>query len=62
ELQRLLDGGDDARLESQMGATLQFGTAGIRGEVGAGSARMNRAVVIRTTSGLAAHLDAAGRS
>jgi phosphomannomutase len=62
ELQAVLDAGDDAELESRMGATLQFGTAGIRGEVGAGSARMNRAVVIRTTAGLAAYLAGAGRS
>jgi phosphomannomutase len=33
-----------------------FGTAGLRGEVGAGPNRMNRAVVIRTTRGLADHL------
>lgn len=39
-----------------MSATLQFGTAGIRGEVGPGSNRMNRAMVIRTTAGLATFL------
>jgi phosphomannomutase len=39
-----------------MGATLQFGTAGIRGEVGPGTNRMNRAMVIRTTAGLVAYL------
>ena len=39
-----------------MGEPLTFGTAGIRGEVGPGSGRMNRATVIRTTGGLAAHL------
>ena len=32
----------------------QFGTAGLRGEMGAGPNRMNRAVVIRATAGLAA--------
>ncbi len=32
---------------------LEFGTAGIRGAVGAGPSRMNRAVIIRTTRGLA---------
>ena len=39
-----------------MGGSLTFGTAGIRGEVGPGSNRMNRAVVIRTSRGLADHL------
>ena len=39
-----------------MGEPLTFGTAGIRGEVGPGSGRMNRATVIRTTRGLADHL------
>lgn len=44
-----------------MGTVLTFGTAGIRGEVGAGPGRMNRAVVIRTTYGLAKHLDGTTR-
>ena len=39
-----------------MGEPLTFGTAGIRGEVGPGSGRMNRATVIRTTRGLADYL------
>jgi len=39
-----------------MGSPLTFGTAGIRGEVGPGSGRMNRATVIRVTRGLADHL------
>lgn len=39
-----------------MGSPLTFGTAGIRGEVGPGSGRMNRATVIRTSRGLADHL------
>jgi phosphomannomutase len=55
-LQELVDAGDQAGLAAAMGEPLTFGTAGIRGEVGPGSGRMNRATVIRTTSGLAAHL------
>lgn len=47
---------DHQALETAFGSELTFGTAGIRGEVGPGPARMNRAVVIRTTAGLASHL------
>jgi phosphomannomutase len=56
ELQALLDAGDEAALADRMGGTLAFGTAGIRGRVEAGSNRMNRAVIIRTTRGLADYL------
>ncbi len=41
---------------------LQFGTAGLRGILGAGPNRMNRAVVIRAAAGLVAYLQAGGRS
>lgn len=43
-------------LADRFGATLAFGTAGLRGAVGAGPNRMNRAVVIRAAAGLAAYL------
>lgn len=56
ELRGLLDAGDEAELTERLGAKLEFGTAGLRGIVGAGPNRMNRAVVIRTTRGLADHL------
>jgi len=56
ELENLISEGDTAELESRMDTVLAFGTAGIRGVVGAGPGRMNRAVVIRTTYGLARHL------
>src|SRR5437868_12504984 len=56
ELQKLLDANDTAALADRFGASLEFGTAGLRGLVGAGPNRMNRAVVIRTTAGLAAYL------
>jgi phosphomannomutase len=52
----MIDVGDQAAIETAMGGTLTFGTAGIRGEVGPGSNRMNRAVVIKTTRGLADYL------
>ncbi len=57
ELKALVDAEDLDALASCMGGTLEFGTAGIRGRVGAGSNRMNRAMIIRTTAGLAAYLD-----
>lgn len=57
ELRTILASGDADVLQAAMGATLEFGTAGIRGEVGPGSNRMNRAIVIRTTAGLVAFLD-----
>jgi phosphomannomutase len=56
ELQRLLDADDREALADHVGASLAFGTAGLRGAVGPGPNRMNRAVVIRTTRGLADHL------
>lgn len=56
ELQELIESGDTEQLASRMNGTLEFGTAGIRGEVAAGPNRMNRAVVIRTTRGLADYL------
>lgn len=56
QLQAILDSGDEPELLERMGASLAFGTAGLRGLVGAGSNRMNRAVVIRATRGLADHL------
>ena len=45
-----------AELRDRFATRLEFGTAGLRGEMGAGPNRMNRAVVVRTTAGLAAHL------
>ncbi|HLM64905.1 MAG TPA: phospho-sugar mutase [Acidimicrobiales bacterium] len=57
------DAGDAAALEElqdRFGDGLTFGTAGLRGEMAAGPNRMNRAVVIRATAGLAAHLVATG--
>ncbi|MEU8585392.1 phospho-sugar mutase [Streptomyces sp. NPDC048664] len=61
ELARLIDAEDHAELAARFSGTLQFGTAGLRGELGAGPMRMNRAVVIRAAAGLAAYLKAQGQ-
>lgn len=60
ELAALLASGDTAELAARFAGTLQFGTAGLRGELGAGPMRMNRSVVIRAAAGLAAYLKANG--
>ena len=49
-------GGDDTDLADRFAGTLEFGTAGLRGALGAGSNRMNRVVVTRAAAGLAAYL------
>jgi phosphomannomutase len=45
-----------ADLEDRFAGTLEFGTAGLRGALGAGPNRMNRVVVTRAAAGLAAYL------
>ncbi len=55
ELSALLDG-DAAELAERFAGGLQFGTAGLRAEVGAGSMRMNRLVVRQAAAGLARYL------
>jgi phosphomannomutase len=56
ELVALLARSDEAGLRDRFGHPLEFGTAGLRGQLGAGPARMNRAVVRRTSAGLARYL------
>ena len=58
ELLAQVQAGDIAQLIEVMSGELQFGTAGLRALVGAGPLRMNRAVVRRTTAGLARYLTA----
>ncbi|MFF6951624.1 phospho-sugar mutase [Streptomyces iakyrus] len=62
ELARLIDAEDHTELAARFSGTLQFGTAGLRGELGAGPMRMNRSVVIRAAAGLAAYLKKQGQA
>ncbi|MFI1712690.1 phospho-sugar mutase [Streptomyces sp. NPDC053513] len=62
ELAALLDRNATDELAARFSGTLQFGTAGLRGELGAGPMRMNRSVVIRAAAGLAAYLKAKGET
>ncbi|MGW3342972.1 phospho-sugar mutase [Nonomuraea rubra] len=56
ELSALIEAEDLPALEDRFGAKLEFGTAGLRGELGAGPNRMNRVTVMRAAAGLAAVL------
>ncbi len=56
QLLEALDVKSEAELKDRFSGTLEFGTAGLRGVIGAGPNRMNRAVVRRTTAGLARYL------
>ncbi|MGH4033823.1 phospho-sugar mutase [Actinomycetota bacterium Odt1-20B] len=62
ELGKLIDAQDTEELAERFAGTLQFGTAGLRGELGAGPMRMNRSVVIRAAAGLAAYLKSTGHT
>jgi phosphomannomutase len=60
ELAALIVGDEVEELADRFDGHLEFGTAGLRGALGAGPNRMNRAVVIRAAAGLAAYLVEAG--
>ncbi len=65
EVDGMLDrdaGPDLDGLRDRFGATLAFGTAGLRGEMGAGPNRMNRVTVMRATAGLARYLADTGHA
>ena len=56
ELLRLLELRDEEVLRSCFSGFLEFGTAGLRGPLGPGPSRMNRAVVTKTAAGLAQYM------
>jgi phosphomannomutase len=58
-LSRVDDGDAEAAadLEDRFGTRLAFGTAGLRGTLGAGSNRMNRVLVAQAAAGFAAYLN-----
>lgn len=58
ELAALIDSNDLVGLESRFATRLAFGTAGLRGELGAGPNRMNRVLVGQAAAGLARYLKA----
>ncbi|MET3962936.1 phosphomannomutase [Marmoricola sp. OAE513] len=56
ELEALIGAEDLDALADPFRGTLEFGTAGLRGALGAGPNRMNRVVVLRAAAGLVAYL------
>ena len=56
ELLALIAARDEAALLDRCGKRLGFGTAGLRGELGAGPNRMNRVLVAQAAAGLAEYL------
>jgi phosphomannomutase len=56
ELEKLLADKNEAELRSCFSGFLEFGTAGLRGKLGPGPSRMNRAVVSKTAAGLVTYM------
>ncbi|KAF4524356.1 hypothetical protein B566_EDAN007532 [Ephemera danica] len=56
EIENLQEKGDEAALSKLLLSRLEFGTAGLRGRMGAGYAQMNDLVIIQTSQGLASYL------
>ncbi|KAH9577606.1 Alpha-D-phosphohexomutase [Trypanosoma melophagium] len=55
-IEKLYKSGDNARLELLLARRMEFGTAGLRGKMGAGNSQMNPLTIIQTTQGLAAYM------
>lgn len=58
ELEGLIATEDEPGLENRFNQRLSFGTAGLRGELGAGPNRMNRVLVAQAAVGIARYLKA----
>ncbi len=56
ELEQLIEDNNQAELADRFNGRLAFGTAGLRGVVGAGPNRMNRLVIQETATGLGQYL------
>lgn len=57
EVQKLIDGNEMETIKNRFGASMQFGTAGLRGVMGAGRTMMNRYMIAKATTALASCLD-----
>lgn len=60
ELQQLLQAQDEAGISARFESRIGFGTAGLRGELGAGPNRMNRVLVAQAAAGIARFMVAQG--
>lgn len=60
QLKKLLEEKNFTELESCFSGFLEFGTAGLRGPLGPGPSRMNRAVVTKTAAGIARYMKKRG--
>ena len=56
QLEDLVSSGNETELLKAFEPRIAFGTAGLRGELGAGSARMNRVLVAQAAKGIANYL------
>lgn len=53
---------DDTEIQKRFFGDLEFGTAGLRGVIGAGTNRMNKYIIRKTTKGYAEYIKKAGAS
>lgn len=60
ELRELIERGADDELTNAFGATIEFGTGGMRGPMGVGTNRLNSVMIARATQGLADYILAQG--
>ncbi len=60
EVRQLIDNNDDKELRERFYRELDFGTGGLRGEIGGGYNRMNSYTVAKATQGLANYIKANG--